>query len=358
MVEHAPIRIGILNDVPVALGRAGVDWMRAGLELALEEGRASGRVDRPVELVVRHAEGLPVGSAAEIEAAFADLRAGGVLAIVGPAITDNCLVARPLADAARLPILNWSGSEHSRGEYAFHYQLGSLPDEGPLIAGWLAEQGHTKVAVVRERSPIGAEYFEYFERAADRLGLEVVADLRCAVALADAAPVLERARAAAPEALVVFGLLNLPAVARARRALGWAVPVATNTALLFAYVFPELYWPLCEGWVYVDMVDEANPLQADLYSRLARRHGQPPAGPVAATGYDMGRLLVEGLALAPELTREGVRAGLERVKGLRAACGGAGTVMGFGPWDHAALKGPNFLVLRRVRDGGSHPLNP
>jgi len=356
MVERAPTRIGILDDVPASLGREGINWARAGLELALEEGRTAGRLDRPVELVARHAEGLPVGSAAAVEAAFAELRAAGVLAIVGPAITDNCLVARPLADEARLPILNWSGSERSRSEYAFHYQLGSLPDEGPLIAGWLAQQGHARIAVVRERSPIGAEYFEYFERAADRLGLEVVADLRCAVALEDAGPVLERARSAAPDALVVFGLLNVPPVARARRALGWDVPAATNTALLFAYVFPDVYWPLCEGWVYVDMVDEANRVQADLFRRLAERHGRAPAGPVAATGYDMGRLLVEGIALAPELTREGVRTGLERVKGLPAACGGAGTVMGFGPWDRAALKGPHFLMLRRVRDGGSHPL--
>src|SRR5262245_4935098 len=100
MVDRALIFIGILNAVPVSLGRQGLDWMRIGLELALEEGLAAGRLDRPVELVVRHAEGLPVGSAAQVEAAFADLLAAGVLAIVGPAITDSCLVARPLADAA------------------------------------------------------------------------------------------------------------------------------------------------------------------------------------------------------------------------------------------------------------------
>jgi hypothetical protein len=70
----------------------------------------------------------------------------------------------------------------------------------------------------------------------------------------------------------------------------------------------------------------------------------------------MGRLIVEGLALASELTRDGVRTGLERVKARPAACGGAGTVMGFGPWDHAALKGRDFLVLRQVRDRGSHPV--
>ena len=38
------------------------------------------------------------------------------------------------------------------------------------------------------------------------------------------------------------------------------------------------------------------------------------------------------------------------MKQLPAASGSAGTLMGFGVWDHAALKGP-FLVLRAWRDG-------
>jgi len=64
----------------------------------------------------------------------------------------------------------------------------------------------------------------------------------------------------------------------------------------------------------------------------------------------MGRLLAEGIAHAPELTRAGIRTGMERVKALPAATGRAGTVMGFGNWDRAALKGP-YLVLREWRGG-------
>src|SRR5262249_61517697 len=75
-------------------------------------------------------------------------------------------------------------------------------------------------------------------------------------------------------------------------------------------------------------------------------------GPGEAGAYDMGRLLAEGVARAPELTRAGVRAGLERVKALPAASGRAGTLMGFGNWDRGALKGP-YLVLREWRGGVS-----
>src|SRR5262249_61748785 len=75
-------------------------------------------------------------------------------------------------------------------------------------------------------------------------------------------------------------------------------------------------------------------------------------GPGEAGAYDMGRLLAEGVARAPELTRAGVRAGLERVKALPAATGRPGTLMGFGNWDRGALKGP-YLVLREWRGGGA-----
>ena len=74
------------------------------------------------------------------------------------------------------------------------------------------------------------------------------------------------------------------------------------------------------------------------------------AGPLGVAAYDMGRLLGEAIARADHLTRSGLRHGLESVKRLPAASGHPGTTMGFGPWDHAALKGP-FLVLREWRDG-------
>jgi hypothetical protein len=50
-----------------------------------------------------------------------------------------------------------------------------------------------------------------------------------------------------------------------------------------------------------------------------------------------------------------MRDALERVKLLPATCGHDGTTMGFGCWDHGALKG-RYLVLREWRDGRSVPV--
>ena len=51
-------------------------------------------------------------------------------------------------------------------------------------------------------------------------------------------------------------------------------------------------------------------------------------------------------------TGPGMKEGLEEVKRLPAASGYEGTTMGFGCFDHAALK-PNSLVLRTWKDGKS-----
>ena len=52
------------------------------------------------------------------------------------------------------------------------------------------------------------------------------------------------------------------------------------------------------------------------------------------------------------LTRAGIADGLRRVKQLPATSGYEGTLMGFGTWEHAALKG-HYLVLREWKDGRS-----
>jgi hypothetical protein len=103
-----------------------------------------------------------------------------------------------------------------------------------------------------------------------------------------------------------------------------------------------------EGWTYVDAFDEDNAVRARLQERLGFAVDEP--GPASA--YDMGRLVALGLAHSPSPTREGVRAGLERVKQVPAALGEPGTVMGFGRWKRSALEG-GYLVLRQWRDARS-----
>ena len=346
-----PFKIGYLNEREAA----ELDDILDGLELRFEEALESGEIDRPVEIVVEHGYGLPGGSAELVQGAWQRLADRGVLAIVGPGNTDNALAIMGQAEAHHLSTINWSGSEHSRGEYCFQYQVGSLPDEGPLIAAAVAAAGINRVAVIRDRSPIGEEYWEYFNEATGRHKLAVISDQKISPVATGLDAEIAFARDSGAEGLVYLGFGGvLPALWQAMAEIGWRPPAFTNTAGLHWYFMPEEIRSRGAGWIYVDMYDEHNQIQAALLDRLEARRGVRPYGPIAPAMYDMATLLVGALRLAPVHTREGVKAGLERVHQLPAACGGAGTVLGFGPWERTALKGPDFLIFRMMGAAASH----
>ncbi len=346
----APIRVGILHDmspsVPEELSLGG--GMEGFLRLAIDDLVERGRLDRDVEFVHAAGLGLPVGTAFAIEQAFAELVAQGVLMIVGPAVGDNALVATPLADRARIPTINWAGTERARSEFMFHLQVGSHEDETVLLARHVASLGAQRVGVVFDRSPIGRRYAAFFEAECEVVGLDLAARVPIGPLADDASREVASVRAAGTDALVYLGLgLVGTAVGRARREGGWDAPAAMNTAGLRGYD-PE-YAAEIDGWVYVDMVADDNPVLAAVRDRVGP---DAPPGLFTAVGYDLGLLVAEGLARAPELTAEGVRDGLELVKLLPSAEGRAGTTLGFGHWDRGALHGP-YLVLRQWRDGAS-----
>lgn len=336
----SPIRVGILNDMSnVSPGPAAIaPW----LQLAVDELIAAGRLDRGVEFIHASGLGLPSGSAAAVERAFRELAAQDVLLIAGPAIGDNALVATPLAERYRIPTINWAGSERARSLYMFHLQVGSHEDESILLAQHLRALGVSRVGVAYDRSPIGRRHLHFLQAEAEVLGLRIAAQAPLSPLAEDAAPEVEELLGARIDAALYLGLgLSAPAVSRALAAHGFSGPKAMNTAGLRGYA-PE-YRAMIDGWTYIDMHSDGN----RALSQLLARADAPQASPAfAAKGYDLARLVAEGLARAPERTRDGVRDGLEQIKWLPAAEGKEGTLLGFGHHDRGALHG-RYLVLRR-----------
>ncbi len=340
-----PALVGVLYDYPQVDGGASVE---EALRLGLGEQMEALGARRPVELVARQARGLPAGSAHAVAGSVHELVGEGVLAVVGPSISDNALVVRPLLEAAEVPAVNYSGGERTRGPWMFHYQVGSLAEEPIVLAGHLARLGAGSVAVLHDHSPVGEGYADSMAWACAAAGIDLTARLAVDPLADDLTPVVRRARASAPGYLAYLGLgVAARAVALALAAEDWDVPVVANSSLMFGY--QQRDWRQgWEGWVYTDTVADDNPARAALRARSPRT----AAGPVGVAAYDIGRLLGQALARAAHLTPGGVRDALELVKRLPASSGLPGTVMGFGPFDHAALKGP-YLVLRRWEGGRS-----
>jgi ABC-type branched-subunit amino acid transport system substrate-binding protein len=214
------------------------------------------------------------------------------------------------------------------------------------MARHLKASGASRVGVVYDQSPIGTRHLKYLEDEGRIIGLEVIAKEAISPLCEDASGEVGRVLASAPDGFVYLGLgLSAPAVARPLTASGWQGPRIMNTAGLRGYHGD--FAAAIEGWVYVDMHSDGNRTLAAVMAQLGLAKEQAVW---AAVRYDFGRLVAEGLARATELTRAGVKTGLEQVKWLPAAEGMEGTTLGFGIQDRGALHG-RYLVLRQWVNG-------
>ena len=340
-IRATPISIGVLYDFPQ--GDDGASFERA-LQLGL--AHTDDRRPRPIELNAVHGRGLPIGSEHEMRTAFAELESQGVLAIIGPSISDNALIVAPLCDAARVPAINYSGGERTRSEWMLHYQVGSLEEEPPFLAARIAERGFERSAVLFDESPVGRRYAECFDAARAHLGLRTTASAGISPLADDGgARDATAARVGPGRARLLRARTRFTRGRRRSRSDG--LGSARRRELV------------------ADVRLRAARLARRLRRMGVRRHGRRhepdraalaqqdaaiAAGPVGCAAYDMGRLLGEALVRADHLTREGVRNALRAVKWLPATSGEPGTLMGFGNYDHGALKG-HFLVLREWKQG-------
>ncbi len=331
------VRVGVLHDYPRPDGGASFEW---AVRLGIGEVEATGRLPAPIVLVHEPAH-------EDVAAAFARLVEHGVLAILGPAITDGALAVRPLVDEAGVPCINYAGNDEARSAWLFQFQVGSLEDEPALLVDHCVRRRLARVVLVQDTSRVGNRMAAFFRDAAAARS-ELTVHLRVEPDGSGIGEAVSAARRAKPDVLAFVGFWRAAhGLAIEMKALGWTIHAVANSALMYGHADPA--WARdWDGWTYVDTFSEANPRFAAL-SRMAVAAGRT-AGPGEAGAYDMGRLLAEGIARAPELTRAGIRAGLERVKALPTATGRAGTLMGFGNWDRGALKGP-YLVLRAWRGG-------
>src|SRR5438270_1297414 len=315
-VSAAPLSIGILYDFPQH--DAG-----AGFEEAVRQGLGEVELDRPVELVPRQAAGLPGGTAHDVHRNFNELVDAGVLAVIGPSISDNGLLVREWADEAHVPCINYTGGERTRSEFMFHYQVGSLAEEPIVLAEHLRERELHSAVVIHDKSPVGSGYVSAFEGACARTGVEVVGRAGISPLADEAGSIVDRLRQPKPDALVYLGMgAASRAVSVALDDAGWDVTVVANSALMFGYARKD--WRAgFDGWAYVDTVSDGNVRR----QALKQKSPKSAAGPVGVAGYDIGRLVAEGLARAVHLTGAGVKEGLEEVKGLPSAPGYEGPSM-------------------------------
>ena len=339
--------VGVLPDFAISEEAQAV--LYDAINLAFQQALDDGLIDRPVELVVRHVDGLPRGRASDVLTAWKELADQGVLAIFGPWSSENALAIRTyVEEQGRIPTLAISGSDRWYGKWCFSINNGSLGEEPKLLTNYLGSRGVRTVAVLHDKSATGEEYRRFFRDACAYDRIDVVFEQGVNQVAQEMLPVARRVKESGAEAVVYFGfglaVLNLN---DAFRQLNWERVRVMGSGFMAAPFVPGGL-PAIRGWVGVDQYDEQNDVGQEFLDDFENRYGYRPAHFFSQLMYDGANLVAHALGNAFPLSPEGVREGFEQIKFLPAATGGAGSVLSFAPHVHRAWMTPHFIVLREV----------
>lgn len=345
-----PWRIGMLIDWAHAT-QPMIDFVDAA-KLAIEQAHTAGLIDRPVEWVERKVYGGPNAATLDVLEAFRDLvYHQKVLGIIGPSLPDDLAACAPDFDKAGVPVLSLGGTLSLSSPYLFQLPNGSYVDEIRMIVNHAKAQGLRSIALIRDLSMMGEEYSATFSLAMREAGLRIAGTfgINPGPSMDELRQAIRTMQATGAEALMSITVSVHRHLVAALAETDWKparLMVCNFVAAIPDFDGPEAF----EGWIGVDQFDESNPVFASLVDDFATRYGRRSEHTYLAIGYDIGRTLARGLAMMTPSTPDGLRAGLEKVRLLRAAAGRPGSVISFAKNQRRGYSG-NYLVKRTV-DGG------
>jgi len=345
-----PVKIGILVDMDI--GQLLADWIDPTM-LAIEDALNEGVYSRgPIQLVVADARGLPRENYRKVLDGYRWLVEQGCVVVLGPMISDNCLLLQDLANELGVACIGWTGAHRFSSEYCFTVANGDIPTEGVMCAQWLKAQGLNKVGLFWEQGSSGKDYADYFRDTALQLGLTVMREVKLEPNPRGLKDDLALMRDLGVEGLYYggYGYATFH-FAEAFKALDWDPPRVMGTAFMF-YSNSNKWAEGLEGWHGVDQLGEdgANPNYNAMVSRFEARFGRTTRNVVVALAYDTARAAILGIANAAIPAPRWVKEGLEKIRWMPATNGGPATYVQFGPWDHKGYKG-DFLTIRELRGG-------
>jgi branched-chain amino acid transport system substrate-binding protein len=347
-----PVKIGVLIDMDS--GQLIYDWINSTI-LAVEDALNEGVYDRPVEIRVVDARGLPRENYLKVRKGYQKLVDDGCVVIAGPEISDNAVNLKDLVNETGVACLSWTGAVRFNGEYCFTVANGDIPTESTMGANWCLQNGYTKVGFFWEKGSSGTDYADYFRNTAQNIGVEIIKEVALGPNPRNFQENLETMRAQGAQAIVYMGYGYATfKFAQAFKALDWDPPRFMGTAFMF-YSNTNEWAEGLEGWHGVDQLGEdgKNPNYEALMERFGKRFGRVSRNVVVALAYDTARACIHGIANATIAIPSEVKIGLEKIKWMPCTNGGPATYLTFAPYDHRGYKG-DFLVIRELRGGELH----
>jgi branched-chain amino acid transport system substrate-binding protein len=347
---QTPIKIGILFDLMLPPGGETWNFKRDLLEsisLTVDDAVTAGKLDRPVELILKEVEGLPRGAVRPVIEGYKSLVESGCVLVLGPLITDNAPSLREYIEReGRVPAIAQCATDEWLGEWTFNLCNGSLTDEPYVLASVIAKAGHKRIAVVMERSLIGRSYVNFFHHACEVEHLSITGIEGIPQTDADITPQLTALKATNPDALVHWGFgFGSTRINETLKKLQWNPKKYMGTSWEIGFLDKGIQNSLI-GWIGLEQYDEENSVTTAFLDRFEAKYGRRPEYFAPGYGHDIGNILVRALSDAEPLSPTGIKDALERVKMLPAASGADGTRISFGKWKHMGWMGASYLVAR------------
>jgi len=280
------------------------------------------------------------------------LKKDRVAAVVGPTTSGNTLAIMGKVADAKVPLVSMAAAEkivNPVNPYVFKTPQSDRLAVGKILSHAKA-QGYKKIAILTVSDGFGQAGREVLKEMVPAAGMELVADEVFGPKDTDMTAQLTKISGTGPQAIICWGTNPGPAVvARNRVQLGIKTPLYMSHGVASGK-FIELAKEAADGlilpasWLIVAPQMPEGPFKTLLMGYIdeySKKYGTPPSA-FGGYAWDALMLLAEAAKKSGQATPQGLRDGLEKVKGFQSATG----VFTFSDKDHNGLDESSFAMVK------------
>ena len=343
-----PIRFGAILSLTGPAAPYGQDNLH-GLQLAQDQINAKGGIDgRKIEVIVNDDAGDPAQAVRLARQYAGD---PSVLAIIGPTRTGSTVAVSKILPSLQISAMSvgstgdWKSAAGAFNAWTFRSTRVDTFLVPPLLKYLRDARKVHRIGIISTGDDDWSRsVLTVYEKAAQDLGLEIVANERQMTGDTDRAPQLTRVAAAKPDVIIVNTLAtDAPTIATQARRLGITTPLAGTAGFTNKSTWKLADPAVLEGVVVADnfSADDSRPNVQDFARQFqARFHTEAPS--YAAYAFDGLRIVADATRRAgSNPTRSSVR---DAIGSTRNFEGLLGTLTYSGSGD--AAKQPMIMEIR------------
>jgi len=315
-----PIKIGVIGPL-TGIRATGGEYMRKGLEMALEEINSEGINGEKMKLVYEDTQYKP-------DVAMNGFRkltdVEGIKFVIGFQNSSCLLSCAPIAEEKKVLIIGY-GTQANKiseaGDYIFRTQIASR-QELPVVADFIRNKLNlSRIAILYLLSDYGIEYNEILTEEFEKLGGELVASEGFKAEEKDFRTQLTKISGSNPEAIFVVGASkHIGMIINQAHELGINIQFLGGSPIESKDIL-NIAGNLANGVIYPYPynIESTIESQKSFRDKYKEKYKEPPTM-LAANAYDALKLLAEGIKKCGENV-ECVKNYLYSVKDYHGASG-------------------------------------